>query len=108
MTQITFVQPDGTKKEVNATNGQSVMQAAISNLVPGVFAECGGELSCATCHVYVDEQWVGKIPERSGDETDMLELTSEEPTDASRLCCQIQVDSSMEGLILHIPKTQKF
>lgn len=108
MTRIVFVQPDGARNEVDATEGQSVMQAAIGNLVPGIFAECGGELSCATCHVYVDDQWIGKLAERSAGETDMLEVTSEEPTAASRLSCQIRLDSSMDGLIVYIPKTQKF
>lgn len=108
MTKIVFVQATGARNEVEAVDGQSVMHAAISNLVPGIVAECGGELSCATCHVYIDEQWVGKIPERTDDETNMLEVTSEEPTPASRLCCQIRVDNSMEGMVVYVPKTQKF
>ena len=107
MTRIIFVQTDGAKKEVDAVDGQSVMQAAIGALVPGIFAECGGELSCATCHVYVDDEWLEKLPKRSGEETDMLEVTSEEPTAASRLCCQIRVNSSLDGLTVFVPRTQK-
>lgn len=108
MIYLNFIQPDGTVNRAEATEGQSVMQAAISNLIPGVFAECGGELSCATCHVFVDEKWAGKIPQISEEEASMLEVTSEEPSVNSRLCCQIRLDTSMDGLVVHIPKSQKF
>ncbi|MDM0072687.1 2Fe-2S iron-sulfur cluster-binding protein [Variovorax sp. J31P207] len=107
MTRVIFVQSDGATQEVDAIDGQSAMQAAIGGLVPGIFAECGGELSCATCHVFVHDEWLNKLPERSQQETDMLEVTSEEPTDASRLCCQIRIDSSLDGLTVLVPKTQK-
>lgn len=107
MPRVVFVRPDGTKQEADAADGASVMQAATANLVPGIVAECGGELSCATCHVFVDEQWLGALPARSEDEEEMLEATSEEPTDANRLCCQITLDASLDGIVVHIPKTQK-
>ncbi|WP_217574359.1 2Fe-2S iron-sulfur cluster-binding protein [Streptomyces sp. GbtcB7] len=107
MSRVVFVQPDGTKQEVEATEGNSVMQAATANLVPGIIGECGGELTCATCHVFVDEAWTGALPARVELEEDMLEVTSEEPTDASRLCCQIQLDSSLDGIVVHVPKTQQ-
>jgi 2Fe-2S ferredoxin len=83
------------------------MQTATANLIPGIVGECGGELSCATCHVYVDQQWLGALAAPSPDEQDMLEATSEEPTDASRLCCQITLDDSLDGIVVQIPKTQK-
>ncbi|MDM0072669.1 2Fe-2S iron-sulfur cluster-binding protein [Variovorax sp. J31P207] len=107
MTRVIFVQSNEATQEVDAIDGQSVMQAAIGGLVPGIFAECGGELSCATCHVYVDEDWLDRLPARSGDETDMLEVTSEEPTEASRLCCQIRMNPSLDGLTVRVPQTQK-
>ncbi|MEU6200877.1 2Fe-2S iron-sulfur cluster-binding protein [Streptomyces sp. NPDC047061] len=107
MPRVVFVRPDGTKQETEAADGATVMQAATANLVPGIVAECGGELSCATCHVFVDEQWLGALPAPSDDEEEMLEATSEEPTDASRLCCQITLDASLDGIVVHIPKTQK-
>ncbi|SFN07103.1 ferredoxin, 2Fe-2S [Streptomyces sp. cf124] len=107
MPRVVFVRPDGTKQEAHASDGASVMQAATAHLVPGIVAECGGELSCATCHVFVDEQWLRALPVRSEDEEEMLEATSEEPTDASRLCCQITLDASLDGIVVHIPKTQK-
>lgn len=106
MTRIIFVQVDGTQRDVDATDGQSVMQAAVNDLVPGIIAECGGELSCATCHVRVDEAWLDKLPPRSNSETDMLDATSEEPTHASRLACQIAITPFLNGLVVHVPRSQ--
>ncbi|MFI6367645.1 2Fe-2S iron-sulfur cluster-binding protein [Nocardia sp. NPDC050630] len=106
MGRVVFVQPDGSKQEVEAVDGQSVMQVARANLVPGIVAECGGELSCATCHVFVDEQWAGLLPDQSDDEADMLEVAAEEPTECSRLSCQVHFDASLDGIVVTIPKTQ--
>ncbi|MFI6367640.1 2Fe-2S iron-sulfur cluster-binding protein [Nocardia sp. NPDC050630] len=106
MGRVVFVQPDGSKQEVEAVDGQSVMQVARANLVPGIVAECGGELSCATCHVFVDETWAGLLPERSDDEVDMLEVAAEEPTECSRLSCQVKFDVALDGMVVTIPKTQ--
>ncbi|OUS88570.1 2Fe-2S iron-sulfur cluster-binding protein [Rhodococcus sp. NCIMB 12038] len=106
MGRVVFVQADGSKREVEAVDGQSVMQVARANLVPGIVAECGGELSCATCHVYVDEQWVGFLPARSADEVDMLEVAAEEPTECSRLSCQVQFEAVLDGMVVTIPNTQ--
>ncbi|MGP3637359.1 2Fe-2S iron-sulfur cluster-binding protein [Streptomyces sp. 24-1644] len=107
MPRVVFVHPDGTKQETHAADGATVMQAATANLVPGIVAECGGELSCATCHVFVDEQWLRALPARTEEEEDMLEVTSEEPTETSRLSCQITLDASLDGLVVQIPRTQK-
>ena len=107
MTRIVFLQEDGERTEVDAMTGQSLMQIALSNLVPGVVAECGGALSCATCHVYVDEQWIDKLPAKSSDEDEMLQVTAEEPTAGSRLACQIKIDSTLDGLTVRIPRIQK-
>lgn len=106
MGRVVFVQPDGTKQEAEAVEGQSVMQVARASLVPGIAAECGGELSCATCHVFVDEHWAAILPTRSDNEVDMLEVTAEEPTDCSRLSCQVRFEAALDGMVITIPATQ--
>lgn len=106
MGRVVFVQSDGTKQEVEAVDGQSVMQVARANLVPGIVAECGGELSCATCHVYIDEHWTQLVPDRSADEEDMLEVTAEEPTECSRLACQVRYGAALDGIVVTIPEIQ--
>lgn len=106
MGRVVFVQSDGSKQEVEGTDGQSVMQVARANLVRGIVAECGGELSCATCHVYIDEQWAGLLPGRSDDEEDMLEVAAEEPTEFSRLSCQVRFDAALDGIVVNIPESQ--
>jgi 2Fe-2S ferredoxin len=106
MGRVFFVQPDGSKQEVEAADGQSVMQVARANLVRGIVAECGGELSCATCHVYIDEHWAGLLPGRSDEEEDMLEVAAEEPTQFSRLSCQLRFDATLDGIVVNIPASQ--
>jgi 2Fe-2S ferredoxin len=103
---VVFVKPDGSKQEVEAVDGQSVMQVARANLVSGIVGECGGELSCATCHVFVDEHWASLLPAPSADEADMLEVAAEEPTEFSRLSCQVKFDASLEGIVVTIPGSQ--
>jgi 2Fe-2S ferredoxin len=75
--------------------------------LPGIVADCGGELSCATCHVMVDEQWLATMPARSSDEEEMLECTAEMPTPCSRLACQVRLTPALEGLVVHVPRSQK-
>src|SRR5438093_9491878 len=103
MGRLVFVRPDGTKQEAEAVDGQTLMQVARANLVPGIVAECGGELSCATCHVYVDDGWAGLLPAPTEEEVDMLEVTAEEPTEFSRLSCQIQFQDSLDGMVITVP-----
>lgn len=105
--RVTFVEANGDRREVDAVDGQSVMQAAVSSLVRGVVGECGGDLSCATCHVFVDEAWAGRFDAPGSDELDMLDATSEEPTDCSRLSCQLRLDHRHDGLVVHLPRTQR-
>lgn len=107
MPRIVFIKPDGQRREVEAADGESVMQAALNNLVDGIIGECGGDLSCATCHVYVDPEWFPVLPEANADEEDMLEATSEEPTKFSRLSCQIKCGNKLDGLVVHLPATQR-
>lgn len=107
MATVTFVQASGERKSVQGLEGESVMQVARRHLVPGIVADCGGELSCATCHVMVDEQWLAALPSRTPDEEEMLECTAEMPTACSRLACQLRLTPALEGLVVHVPRSQK-
>jgi 2Fe-2S ferredoxin len=105
MTKITYIQPDGERIETEAENGATVMETAIVNGVPGIVAECGGACSCATCHVYVDDQWTDVVGGPSPMEEDMLDFAFEvKPT--SRLSCQIKVRDEIDGLVVHVPTRQ--
>jgi 2Fe-2S ferredoxin len=107
MPTISFVHPSGEVVKVDAAAGISVMRAALASLVPGIVGECGGDLVCATCHVFVDPVWIGKLDPASDDERDMLEVTTEEPTEYSRLSCQIRVTPDLDGLTVGVPRTQR-
>lgn len=105
MTKITFVAFDGTRFEVEAENGSTVMENAIKNSVPGIEAECGGACACATCHVYVDDEWTGVVGEPEPMEEDMLDFAFDvRPT--SRLSCQIKVSNELNGLVVSVPERQ--
>lgn len=81
------------------------MQTAVNNMVDGIVAECGGCLSCATCHVYIDEAWRERVGPAAGDEQAMLALAVD-PRDSSRLSCQIAVTDALDGLVVHMPEAQ--
>ena len=105
MTQITFIAFDGTKFDVEAENGSTVMENAVRNAIPGIEAECGGACACATCHVYVDDAWTDIVGEPEALEEDMLDFAYDvRPT--SRLSCQIRVRDELNGLVVHIPERQ--
>ena len=105
MAKITFVAHDGTKFDVDAENGSTVMENAIKNSVPGIEAECGGACACATCHVFVDEAWVEKTGAAEAMEEDMLDFAYDvRPT--SRLSCQIKITDELDGLIVQVPERQ--
>ena len=105
MPKITYVAFDGTRHEIDAPVGSTVMENAIRNDVAGIVAECGGACTCATCHVYVDEAWAEIVGPPSAMEEDMLDFAYEvRPT--SRLSCQIKVRDEIDGLIVHIPARQ--
>jgi 2Fe-2S ferredoxin len=106
MPQVTFVLPDRQRRTVDAPAGSSVMQAAIANDVKGIDAECGGCLSCATCHVYVDPAWFVKMPPAHDDEIDMLGFVAAEQRPNSRLACQIMVGAELDGLVVQVPERQ--
>ena len=105
MAKITFIGRDGTRYEVDAENGSTVMENAIRNGVPGIEAECGGACACATCHVYVDEEWRSVTGQPEPMEEDMLDFAYEvRPT--SRLSCQIRVSDALDGLVVTVPERQ--
>jgi ferredoxin, 2Fe-2S len=105
MPRVSFVQPDGTVRTVDAPAGLSVMEAAIDNGVPGIVAECGGACSCATCHVYVDPEWAGRLKAADALESGMLDCALE-PRETSRLSCQIALTDELDGLVVHVPEAQ--
>jgi len=103
--RITFVRPDGAPHVVDAFCGETLMESARADAVSGISAYCGGELSCATCHCYVDASWTARLPKASDDEAAMLEFVWE-PRPNSRLTCQIRVTPDLDGLVLHVPERQ--
>lgn len=105
MAKITFIENNGTKHEVEADNGLSVMEAAVNNLVPGVDADCGGACACATCHVYVDDAWRPKTGEVGDMEETMLDF-AEDRQENSRLACQIKISDELDGLVVTMPESQ--
>jgi 2Fe-2S ferredoxin len=105
MTRITFIQHDGKQHPIEATDGRTVMQSAVDNMVPGIIGDCGGYCSCATCHGYIDAAWGDKLPTPAADEAAMLECAIE-PQAASRLTCQIIVTPELDGLIVRLPVSQ--
>jgi 2Fe-2S ferredoxin len=105
MPKITYITHDGVRHDVQAEVGSTVMENAIRNSVPGIDAECGGALACATCHVYVDPEWVDVTGSPSPMEEDMLDFAYDvQPT--SRLSCQIKVEPALDGLIVRVPERQ--
>ena len=105
MTKITYQDSKGALKTIEVDNGLSVMEGAIQNDIPGIDADCGGSMACATCHVYVDEKWFDKIPKAEDAEVDMIDMAFE-PKKNSRLSCQLMVTDQLEGLIVNLPEKQ--
>lgn len=105
MVRLEFVLPGGETREVEATEGQTVMEAATGARIPGIVGECGGGCACATCHVYVEPPWFAALPAADEMETAMLEAAVE-PGPRSRLSCQIRVSAALDGLRLQIPAGQ--
>ena len=105
MAKITYI--EHTKKEHTAEvkNNLSVMEGALQNNIPGIDADCGGSMACATCHVYVDEKWINKLKKKEEGEEDMLDMAFQ-PNKYSRLSCQILVSDELDGLIVRMPLKQ--
>src|SRR5713101_2303093 len=105
MPRITFVPFDGTPCIVEAKVGDSLMQTAIKNAISGIDADCGGACACATCHVYVQGDWLAKTGDKSAMEESMLDF-AENVEDNSRLSCQIKVSDELDGLTVKMPQSQ--
>ncbi|MGA9657902.1 MAG: 2Fe-2S iron-sulfur cluster-binding protein [Asticcacaulis sp.] len=105
MAKITYIEASGTEHTIEAKPGQSVMEGAVKNNIPGIDADCGGACACATCHVYVDEAWVDATGKASVMEESMLDFANDlQPN--SRLSCQIIVSDALDGLIVRMPEDQ--
>jgi 2Fe-2S ferredoxin len=104
--KVHYVLQDGATRSVELEEGTSVMRGAILNNVPGIDAECGGCLSCATCHVYVDERFVARLAPASSDESELLSGAAAERRPESRLSCQIPVTAALDGLTVRVPERQ--
>jgi 2Fe-2S ferredoxin len=105
MLKITYIEFNGTAHEVEGSEGQSIMEVATQNLIPGILGDCGGTCSCATCHTYVDAAWLARIDAASDDELGVLEGALD-VRENSRLCCQIKLDSTLDGIVVHLPLRQ--
>ena len=105
MTTILFIAHDGSEQTIDAKDGDSVMETAVKNSVPGIDADCGGACACATCHVYVDENFLGKLKPQDDMEQSMLEFAENVQVN-SRLSCQIIVTDKMDGMIVRTPESQ--
>lgn len=107
MPAVTLVHPDGHEEVLDVPVGTSIMQAAVSQGVAGIVGECGGSAMCATCHVYVEADWLGQMPELLSTEDEMLECTVSERLAESRLSCQIKMSDALAGLRLRLPEAQQ-
>lgn len=105
MPKITFVAADGRHTETTIQNGQSIMSAAVDAGIEEIIAECGGACACGTCHCRIDAAWFHRLPSPQRSEQDMLDFVAN-PTEFSRLSCQIKMSDSLDGLVVHLPATQ--
>ncbi len=105
MTKITYIENNGKVHVIEVANGLSVMEGAVQNDIPGIDADCGGSMACATCHVYVKEEWLDKLPNKEDGEEDMLDMAYE-PNKFSRLSCQLIVSDELDGLVVSMPDKQ--
>ena len=105
MPKITYIEYGGKSHAIEVPNGLSVMEGAVQNNIPGIDADCGGSMACATCHVYVKEEWFNKLPKKEDGEEDMLDMAFE-PKKNSRLSCQLMVSDELDGLVVNLPEKQ--
>jgi 2Fe-2S ferredoxin len=105
MPKIIYKDHQGISRTIEVDNGLTVMEGAIQNEIPGIDADCGGSMACATCHVYVNENWFDKIPKAEDAEIDMIDMAFE-PKKNSRLSCQIIISDELNGLEVTTPKKQ--
>jgi 2Fe-2S ferredoxin len=105
MPKITYIEYNGKAHTIEVANGLSVMEGAIQKNIPGIDADCGGSMACATCHVYVKQEWFDKLPKKEDGEEDMIDMAYE-PNKFSRLSCQLIVSGKLEGLVVKLPEKQ--
>ena len=105
MAKITYYTHDSKTHTIDVQNGLTVMEGAVQNDIPGIDADCGGSMACATCHVYVKEEWFDRLLKKEDGEEDMLDMAYE-PKKFSRLSCQLTVSEELDGLIVNMPEKQ--
>ena len=105
MPKITYIEHNGKSHTIDVAKGLSVMEGAIQNNITGIDADCGGSMACATCHVYVKEEWFDKLPKKEDGEDDMIDMAYE-PNKFSRLSCQLTVSKKLDGLVVQLPEKQ--
>ena len=105
MPRITYIAHPGKTHTIDVPNGLTVMEGAVQNNIPGIDADCGGSMACATCHVYVKEEWFSKLKIKEDGEVDMLDMAYK-PNKFSRLSCQLIVSDELEGLTVNLPEKQ--
>lgn len=106
MPTITYIQPDSSSRTIEVPAGTSVMQAAVTNDVPGIVGECGGSAMCATCHVHVESGDCDKLPPVSDNEAEMLDFAAAGRQENSRLGCQLVLSDALDALVVKVPETQ--
>ncbi len=106
MAKITYIEHSGKEHIVDVASGMTVMEGARDNNIPGIEADCGGACACSTCHVYIDDTWVEKMPAKDAMEEDMLDFAWEPNAATSRLTCQLKVTDELDGLIVRMPEKQ--
>lgn len=106
MPKVTFLRPGGDEVVVETSEGMSVMQAAVSHGITEIVAECGGTLACATCHIYVLDEHLERLPAASSDEDEMLDFTASAREPGSRLSCQIPLGPELDGIVVRLPAEQ--
>ncbi|MES2631403.1 MAG: 2Fe-2S iron-sulfur cluster-binding protein [Pseudomonadota bacterium] len=108
MPTVNYLDPAGKNHAIEVPIGQSIMEGAVRNGIPGVLAECGGNLSCATCHVYIDEAWLARVgsAEAGSLEDEMLDNVSSDRLPTSRLSCQVKVAAEMDGVAVRVAPQQ--
>jgi ferredoxin, 2Fe-2S len=105
MIKVTYIEHDGTSRELDVEEGVTLRDAALDGLVPGIDGDCGGMCACATCHVYIEPKWLNKLAPVSGNEDAMLGI-ADNRQENSRLCCQLIASPELDGIIVHTPVGQ--
>lgn len=106
MPRITYIENNGIEHQVDLPMGATIMEGAIQHDVKGIIAECGGSCMCATCHIYVDEQFLALLPDIEEEENEMLEAANATRLHNSRLGCQVRISKAIDGIIVRIPEKQ--